>query len=198
MFELKDTFSARLLMKTSQVVVAARFQHISSGKEMVVVSLHLKSGYKDDEPTRREQFIAAMDKVTEKWNDMTHLSVIVAGDLNSDITQSFGKLVQSLVGEEKVRLCEGFGFRNAADTTNREEKNENDEKEAKAGRVVMTARTPTYIVNYDYQSVFDYIFVGKHVPRILSMSTQRIIPDQLAPNASQGSDHFPVTATLGL
>ena len=165
-FEKVDDFSDSL-EGNPQVVVAARLRNRSSGQQLVFVSLHLKSGYDDMERRRIREFSAAMAKINRKWNDLGSVPVVVAGDLNSDYNRPGSSLVRRHLPSIKTP-----SLRNAAADVGMETK-------------------PTY--NFWHESVFDYILISPQL-RVLQMKTEDA--DMQAPNAKQGSDHFPVTATL--
>lgn len=165
-FEKVDEFSDSL-EGNSQVVVAARLRHRSSGQQLVFVSLHLKSGYDNMERRRIREFSAAITKINRKWNDLDRLPVVVAGDLNSDYNRPGSSLVRRHVPTIKTP-----SLRNAAADVGMQNK-------------------PTYY--YWHESVFDYILISPQL-RVLHMKTEEV--GAQAPNAKQGSDHFPVTATL--
>ena len=165
-FEKVDEFSDTL-EGNPQVVVAARLRHRGSGQQVLFVSLHLKSGYDDMERRRIREFSAAMAKINRKWNDLGSVPVVVAGDLNSDYNAAYASLV-----ERFVPSVETPSLRNAAADVGMETK-------------------PTY--NFWHESVFDYILISPQL-RVLHMKTEDV--GAQAPNAKQGSDHFPVTATL--
>ena len=169
-FNLVDRFSATLRpTRGTQVVVAVRLQHRISKQHVVFVSLHLKSGYGNMEARRIEEFCEAIRKVNEKWTDLNGVPVVVGGDLNSDYSDSYARLVSKVVPRiKKPRL------RNAAG-------------EPKG----IGVNTPTY--NFWHRSAFDYILISPEL-QVLDMHTEKVgLP---APNADQGSDHFPVTAEL--
>lgn len=165
-FEKVEEFSDTLEGKP-QVVVAARLRHRGSGKQVVFVSLHLKSGYDNTERRRIREFSAAMTKINRKWNDLDTVPVVVAGDLNSDYNRSRSSLVKQFVPS-----IDTPSLRNAAADVGMQKK-------------------PTYY--FWHESVFDYILVSSQI-RVLHMKTEEV--GAQAPNAKQGSDHFPVTATL--
>mgnify|MGYP003695010377 FL=1 len=169
-FHLVDRFSAILRpTRGTQVVVAVRLQHRVSKQHIVFVSLHLKSGYGDMEARRIEEFCEAIKKVNKKWKDLNGIPVVVGGDLNSDYTDSYARLVSEVVPRiMKPRL------RNAAGEPNG-----------------IGVNTPTY--NFWHLSTFDYILISPDL-QVLHMHTEEF--GKKAPNADQGSDHFHVTAEL--
>jgi len=166
-FELIEAFSDFIRDNRTQVVVAARLRHRGSGQQVVFVSLHLKSGYDPQEERRIIEFSAAMVKVNRKWNDLGSVPVVVAGDLNSDYNAAYASLVKRFVPS-----VETPSLRNAAADVGMQNK-------------------PTY--NFWHDSVFDYILISPQL-RVLHMKTEEV--GARAPNAKQGSDHFPLTATL--
>lgn len=166
-FELIEAFSDFIRDGYTQVVVAARLRHRGSGQQIVFVSLHLKSGYDDKERRRIREFSAAMVNVNTKWNDLDSMPVVVAGDLNSDFNRPGSSLVKHFVPS-----IETPSLRNAAADVGMETK-------------------PTYY--YWHKSVFDYILISPQL-QVLDMKTDEV--GAPAPNEKQGSDHFPVTATL--
>jgi len=168
-FEKVDEFSAVIRSEYPQVVVAARFMHRATHQQVVFVSLHLTSGYDDAEHRRVLEFRAAMRWVNNKWNDLHEVAVVVAGDLNSDYRNKYAVLVKTFVPKLKTPK-----LRNAAAEQNG-----------------IGVKTPTY--NYWHLSTFDYILVSPQLA-VRSMHTEDA--KHRAPNASQGSDHFPVTAVL--
>ena len=168
-FEKVDEFSAVIFSEFPQVVVALRLFHRATRKQVVFVSLHLKSGYDDAEQRRVLEFQKAMERVNNKWNDLDTVPVVVAGDLNSDYRNKYAVLVKSIVPKLKTPK-----LRNAA-----------------AEQHGIGVRTPTYY--YHHLSTFDYILVSPQLA-LRSMHTEEA--KHPAPNASQGSDHFPVTAVL--
>ena len=169
-FHLVDRFSTILRpTRGTQVVVAVRLQHRVSKQDIVFVSLHLKSGYDDMEARRIEEFCEAITKVNKKWKDLNGIPVVVGGDLNSDYNVPYARLVSEVVPRiKKPRL------RNAAG----EPKGIGVDK-------------PTY--NFWHPSTFDYILISPDL-QVLHMHTEEF--GKKAPNADQGSDHFPVTAEL--
>ena len=168
-FEKKDDFSDFLIDGNRQVVVAARLKHLSSSQEIVFVSLHLKSGYGDTEKRRINEFSAAIEKINIKWNDLDRVPVVVAGDLNSDYNADYSRLVEYFVPRINKPL-----LRNAAADVKLQEK-------------------PTYY--FWHESTFDYILISPQL-QVLNMKTEEV--GDRAPNKDQGSDHFPVTAILGV
>lgn len=166
-FELVEAFSDFIQDYRTQVVVAARLRHRGSGQQVVFVSLHLKSGYDNQEERRIIEFSAAMVKVNRKWNDLGSVPVVVAGDLNSDYNAAYASLVKRFVPSVQTP-----SLRNAAADVGMQNK-------------------PTYY--YWHESVFDYILISPQI-RVLNMNTEEV--GAKAPNNKQGSDHFPLTATL--
>ena len=169
-----DTYKARIRSGYSQIVVAARLRSRVDGQELVVVALHLKSGYADSEERRVAEFTAALRKVCAKWPEtVTTLPTVVAGDLNSDYTEGYARLVRHVVpnlGKDLPKL------RNAA-----------------ADPLGVGVHRPTYF--HFHKSVFDYILLTPTIT-VLDMQTPKVTTP--APNSSQGSDHFPLRATLAV
>jgi len=165
-----DSFQSVIFEQNTQVVVAVHLQHIESKKELYLVSLHLKSGYADMEKRRCEEFEKAMQLVFEKFPESIDAPLVVAGDLNSDYTESFSVLIKKMLPEKFPML------RNAA-----------------ADADGIGVNTPTYY--YWHKSVFDYILLSKHLT-LHSMQTQSA--GDKAPNKTQGSDHFPVSSVLSI
>ena len=180
-FEAVDTFVDVVHKSRAQVVVATRLRHRPSGRVVRFVSLHLKSGYGDKEPLRRRQMKAALAKVRTAFGPLGDgEALVVAGDLNSDYRASYARLVR----EDAPK----HGLRNAASLAKA------STKPPSSALVSMRANTPTY--NHHHRSAFDYVLVSPwiSVRRMYTEATQ----SARAPNASQGSDHFPVTAELVL
>lgn len=153
-----------------QVVVAVKLEHTTYKKPLFVVSLHLKSGYDEMEKRRCEEFQCAMRHVYGKWPEAEYGHLVVAGDLNSDYANTdYARLVDF--------VCVKYNLTNAAGHPNGHGE-----------------KTPTYY--YHHKSVFDYILYRNSLFSLKSMKTEVAL--HKAPNATQGSDHFPVSATLQL
>lgn len=181
-FTLQAKYTSLIFAKQSQVVVAAKLQHIPSGQVVVFVALHLKSGYRDTEQHRVRQFKTALGHVKKEWPDASRLHMVVAGDLNSDyLNEEYSCLVKTIVPKIK-----NPALRNAASETASETANE-------ATYTLLTTETPTYF--HWHKSVFDYILISPGI-NVLSIHTQKLNKKARAPNKLQGSDHFPVTAEL--
>ena len=174
-FTLITKFGSRLISGWGQVLLCAILRSNESGKELAVMSLHLKSGYADYERIRKDQFKAAMNVFKKsKWGG---LPLVVGGDLNSDYRDKTihdhkgGALVDQMTKKyDLVDTCLGDCSRK--------------------GRPV------TY--NQWHPSVFDYILVTRKDFSILSYEVPSAGTDRGAPNKYQGSDHFPVTVELSL
>ena len=157
----------------TQVVVAACVEHIRSEKRLYLVSLHLKSGYEEQEKRRRREFKKAMQLVVAEFPEILWSPVVVAGDLNSDFTSIHATLIKDLL--PTMNKSPDFPtLSNAAAKPNG-----------------MGETLPTY--NFWHHSVFDYILVSNDIS-VEHMYTQEA--REKAPNKTQGSDHFPVTAHL--
>jgi endonuclease/exonuclease/phosphatase family metal-dependent hydrolase len=165
----QDRLACAIRPGYNQVVLAVKLQHIQTKKDVFVVSLHLKSGYKDTERRRCVEFETAMQHVYEKWPDARFAHLVVAGDLNSDYSAKYAELVRS--------MCPSHKLLNAAGQING-----------------IGVNTPTY--NFWQQSAFDYILFRENLFNLTHMYTEAA--GDKAPNALQGSDHFPVSATLQL
>ena len=169
-FRIKKRFSDYInKWAATQVVVAVIVEDIISKKNFILVSLHLKSGYGEHEQLRIQQFSTAMDMVNANLGNIKELPCIVGGDLNSDYNAAYSKLV-------KYHIPQNFKLKNAAAEPNG-----------------MGVSRVTY--NHWHKSVFDYLLISSTI-QVRNMKTETA--NKKAPNATQGSDHFPVTAELEL
>lgn len=167
-WHMLDTFQSQIFKNATQVVVAVHLQNIESHKHLYLVSLHLKSGYADREQQRCKQFEKAMRMVFERFPDSHNTPLVVAGDLNSDYQADFAVLIRKMLPEKFPML------RNAAADANG-----------------IGVDRPTYY--FWHKSVFDYILISKHM-NLEYMETEDA--HEKAPNKTQGSDHFPVSAVV--
>jgi endonuclease/exonuclease/phosphatase family metal-dependent hydrolase/nicotinic acid mononucleotide adenylyltransferase len=170
-FEFVDRFQAPINKNETQVVAAARLRTRATGQEVIFVSLHLISSNEVRDNMRAKQLQTAMTKISNKWVDICDTPVVAAGDLNSDYLKGYSTLVSQFVPSLVTPQ-----LRNAAISC--------------SGN--MTEKTPTYY--FWHKSVFDYVLVSPQV-EVVSMNTE-MVQNSIAPNATQGSDHFPVTAVL--
>lgn len=170
-FQLIKAFSDFIRDDYPQVVVAARLRD-SSGQEVVFVSLHLKSGYQDKEERRITEFATAMNKVKTEWDDLYRDDLYrVPMVVAGDLNSDYNQPSSNLV---RSYVPTTQSLRNAAADKGIESK-------------------PTYY--YWHKSTFDYILISQQL-QVLEMTTEEA--GEKAPNDKQGSDHFPVTATLSV
>lgn len=166
-FKIIDRYTDVINPDNSQVVVAIILEELHTKKKFILVSLHLKSGYAEQEKRRMQEFRIAMKKVNSRLHNIDTLPCIVGGDFNSDFNSSYAELVKNYIPSN-------YMLRNAA-------------AEPKG----IGESTPTY--NYWHKSVFDYLLISPTI-NVINMTTQD--SKNKSPNLKQGSDHFPVTALL--
>jgi endonuclease/exonuclease/phosphatase family metal-dependent hydrolase len=87
-FTFRKTYHFQLSTNSSQIGVAAAIRDTLAGEDVVVLGLHLKSGYGNYEPLRKKQFAAAMQFISSNSETLPN-KLIVAGDLNSDLQNTY-------------------------------------------------------------------------------------------------------------
>jgi len=161
----------------TQIVMSLVLYDIKKENEIVVSGLHLKSGYANMEQRRSEEVLNANNFIS-KWladNSRSHLSQIIAGDLNTEYKISPSSNYFSKVNEI---LESQFKFKNVFS----EYKNQD----------CTHKYYPFITYNYYHPSIFDYIYI-KHL-KSSNLHIDKI--ETLIPNQHHGSDHLPVLCNL--
>ena len=170
MFTVKKVYRAEIVKGRVQVVIGVNFISKLTGKEFIVIGLHLKSGEKQYLEDRREKEMARALNLVLTGID-PKIPVIVSGDFNSCFQTgvNFGYTQKALTPLIKN------GFKQVP---------------LKSGQI-------TY--KYWQESVFDYVFIrGDSLTALDELDSGEYYNTNPAPNSKHGSDHFPVSVTLRL
>jgi len=169
-FIFKEKLVKKIKHGDTQVLVVGIFEQKKSNKLFAVAGLHLKSGYGNFEHKRQAQMINALFDIKDFIKKYNNIPVILAGDLNSDTYKNDKYPNLSL----NAPLKPHFDYK----------------------RIPLIKNQITY--HYHHKSIFDYIFVKGEIGFTTSKTGVTATTSTIAPNASQGSDHFPLSAELEL
>ena len=171
LFNVTDVYKSPIFPGNPQVVLRVNFKSKLTGKEFIVIALHLKSGESQEMEHRRFSEMRQALRLSLKDINPT-IPVIISGDFNSCPTTA--ENWHPLFKQTTLVPLYKNGFKMIP---------------LKDGQI-------TY--KYWQESVFDYVFLRGNIYASGYLESGEFRGTAKAPNNKQGSDHFPITVKLHL